>query len=761
MCGVASFVTLRSAYDSLLGTQSSYYAAYRFADVFATVKRAPEGLVDEVREIPGVAQARSRVVVGVSLDVPGLDEPAGGLLISMPERRDPVLNDLYIREGSYFSPGRNDEVLVSEAFAEANDLETGDRLGAVINGARQEFTIIGVALSPEYVYEIGSAAVLPDNRRFGVMWTTRETLEGAFNMSGAFNNLILTLSRGTDEREVIDRVDAILEPYGALGAHGRDLQTSHVFLSSELQQLETTGTAVPVIFLGVAAFLLHIVLSRLVRTQRDQIAVLKAFGYDNLSIGLHYLGMALVAVIVGSILGVLFGMWAGSALTEVYAQFYRFPLIRYTAGAGSLGIALLISGGSALVGALSAVRSAIVLPPAEAMRPEAPATFRPGILERLGLGSRLPTSFRMIMRSLERNPVKALLSTLGIALAVAILIVGRYSGDAIDVLINFQFEGAQREDATVTFTEPLSAGALYDLYALPGVQSVEPFRSVPVRLRHGHRSRQLAITGVDAGSELRRIMDMEGIPHDPPPSGMTITKQLGDLLDAQPGDTVWADVLEGTRPSLPILVAGHVEEFVGLNAYMQIDRLREIVGEEGTLSGAWLLIEEGKEEEFNDALKNTPAVSGTMFRKAAMESFNRTVAESQGISRIVMIFFACIIAVGVLYNSARISLSERGRELASLRVLGFTKGEVAFYLLGEQALLVLTAIPLGFAIGWLMVLSLVEGFASDLFRFPMVISPQTLAFATIVILVAATISAVLVRRRIFTLDLIEVLKTRE
>ena len=761
MCGVASFVTLRSSYDSLLGTRQSYYDAYRFADLFASVKRAPVGLLDQLREIPGVTQARSRIVVGVSLDVPNLEEPAGGLVISMPERRDPVLNDIYLREGRYFAPGQNDEILVSEAFAEANRLSPGDRLGAVINGAREEFTIVGVALSPEYVYEIGSAAMLPDNRRFGVLWTTRGTLESAFNMKGAFNNVVFSLSRGTDELEVIDRIDAILEPYGALGAYGRDKQTSDVFLTSELQQLQTTGTAVPMIFLGVAAFLLHIVLSRLVRTQRDQIAVLKAFGYSNFSIGLHFLGMALIAVIVGAILGLLLGMWAGSAMTDVYAQFYRFPLIRYVAGGRSLGLALLISGGSALVGALSAVRGAVTLPPAEAMRPEAPARFKPGILERLGIGRKMPTSARMIMRSLERNPVKAFLSVLGIALSVAILIVGRYSGDAIDVLTDFQFEGAQREDATVIFTEPLPGQARFDLAALPGVMTVEPFRSVPVEFSHGHLKRQAAISGLEPGVELRRIVDMEGEEYDVPLGGVIITRQLGEFLNVGPGDTLQAEILEGERRTVPIVVNRLIEEFVGLNAYMDADQLRTIMGERGRISGAWLLVEEGREDDFNEALKETPAVSGTMFRKAALESFNKTIAESQGISRLVMIFFACIIAVGVLYNSARISLSERGRELASLRVLGFRKGEVTFYLLGEQAILLLLALPIGYMIGWLMVLSLVEGFASDLFRFPLVISPQTLAFATIVVVIAATISALLVRRRIFHLDLIEVLKTRE
>ena len=761
MCGVASFVTMRSAYDSLLTTQQAYYSEYRFADIFATVKRAPEGLVEEIRRIKGVASARTRVVVGVTLDVPGLNEPATGLIVSMPEGKQPVLNDIFIRKGRYFEPGRNNELLISEAFATANNLDVGAVIGAVVNGGWEEFTVVGIALSPEYVYEIGSAAMLPDNRRFGVLWTNRETLSAAFDMRGAFNDISLTLAHGADEAEVIAGLDEILKPYGAIGAIGRKDQTSHVFLTSELDQLQTTGTLIPIIFLCVAAFLLHIVLSRLVRTQRDQVAVLKAFGYSNLSVGLHYLGMAMTAVILGGVLGIFLGMWAGSAMTEVYAQFYRFPLIRYIAGAGSLSIAVLISGGSALIGALSAVKSAVKLPPAEAMRPESPARFKPGLLERLGFQRYLSTGSRMILRSLERNPFKAFLSVLGIALSIAILIVGRYSADAIDVLTNFQFEGAQREDATVVFTNPRPSRTRYDLLSLPGVLYAEPFRMVPASLAFAHREKRIGISGVEPGGELRRIMDMEGAVHDVPITGLMVTRQLGERLGAKPGDTVRIEVLEGSRPIRQIVIDRYIDEFVGLNAYMDVKELWKLLDEGGSISGAYLKVDSKMEDAFNQALKKTPAVSGAIFRRAALESFNETIAQSQNISRVVMIFFACVIAVGVLYNSARISLSERGRELASLRVLGFRKGEVTFYLLGEQALLTLFALPLGYGLGWLMLLGLVKGFESDLFRFPLVMSLKTIAFATLVTLGAALLSALLVRRRIFHLDLIEVLKTRE
>jgi putative ABC transport system permease protein len=760
-CGVATYVTMHSAYEALVVSQSAYYDRYRFADVFAPLKRAPESVAADVERLPGVAKVHTRIVVEVTLDVAGLEEPATGRLVSIPENGPPALNDLHIRQGRYIEPQHHDEVLVSESFSDANRLHPGDELGAVINGRWRQLRVVGVALSPEYVYEIRGAEVFPDNKRFGVLWMGRDALAAAFNMKGAFNDLALSLVPGTSEDEVIFRLDEILERYGGLGAYGRRDQLSHRFLSDEINQDRITGIIVPAIFLAVAAFLIHIVLSRLVSTERDQIAVFKAFGYSSFSVGVHYLKFALSVVLAGTVVGTALGVWFGSELAQLYSRFFRFPILRFEPGAGLIGIAAAISAGAAVLGALIAVRRAVSLPPAEAMRPEPPARFRAGVIERLGLESALTLTARMVGRNLERRPIKALLSLVGIAFAIAIVVVGLYFFDAVDRIVEHQFRTVQREDLAVTFSDPRTSRAIHDLEHLPGVIRSEPFRVVPVRLRFEQRSRRTALLGIDPDGELRRLIDTRMRRVVLPDEGLVLTDALADILAVSPGQSVTVEVLEGARPTRAVPVAGVIDEMVGVSAYISRPALNRLMREGETVSGAHLTVDQSVAGRLYSLLKQSPAVGGVGIREVMLESFERTVAESLTISTTVLTIFACVIAFAMVYNSARIALSERGHELASLRVLGFTRGEITTMLLGEQAVLTLAAVPLGLTLGFGTCALLVTVMKSELYRMPLVISSRTYAIAFLTVAVAALLSGLLVRQRIKRLDLVAVLKTRE
>jgi putative ABC transport system permease protein len=748
MCGVASFVAMRCTYDSLRLAQADYYREYRFADVFSQLKRAPESLAARIADIPGVSAVRTRVVVGVTLDVPGLAEPASGRLVSVPERRAPMLNDLYIERGRYIEPGRSDEAIASKAFADANGLSLGDTLGAVINGRWKRLTIVGIGLSPEYIYEVGAGTIFPDNRRFGVLWMGEPALAAAWNMEGAFNDVSLSLSAGALEAEVIDRLDRLLAAYGGLGAHGREEQVSHRFISDEIAQNRVTSTWVPAIFLGVAAFLLHIVLSRLVTLQRTEIGLLKAFGYGNRTVGLHYLRLAAITVLSGVAAGSAAGLWLGDGLTALYQDYYRFPELVLVVTPGvvltGIGISLL----AATVGALSAVRHAVSLPPAVAMRPEPPPGFHAGALERSGLAQLLPASGRMIARSIARRRWKSLMTVLAIACAGGILVVGGYFLDAVNHLMRVQFEVIQRDDVMIVFTEPASAGVRHEVALLPGVLRAEPFRAVPARLRFGHREKRIDITGLEPRAELRRLIGSDERPVALPPDGLLLSAKLAELLGA----------LQHLHFDL---VAGLVDELVGLGAYMDAQALNRMMREGGSISGAWLSVDPRAADALYAALKRLPAVAGVAFRDAMLSSFREIMDRSLVTTTLINIAFASIIAFGVVYNGARIALSERGNELASLRVLGFTRREVSVLLLGEQGLLTLAAIPLGFAFGvaicWLLSASL----DTEFYRIPLVFSTRTFGLALTAVLAAAAISGVLVARRINRLDLVAVLKTRE
>jgi putative ABC transport system permease protein len=759
--GVTMFVTYLSNFDSLYRTREAYYETARFADVFASLKRAPARLEERIAALPGVEVVATRVVVDVTLDVPGMTEPASGRLISLPERGRPPLNDVYLRRGRWVDPARGDEVLASEMFTDAHGLQPGDRVAAIINGRRRALTIVGVALSPEYVYAIRPGEIIPDQRRFGIFWMGRRALASAFDMEGGFNDVALALARGAIGAEVIASLDRLIAPYGGLGAVPRSQQMSAWTLENELAQLRTFGFITPLIFLSVAAFILNVALTRALALQRPQIAALKALGYSNAELAWHYIKWALIIAAAGAGGGVAAGAWLGSGMISLYNQYFRFPTLDYHL---STDVALQSIAGSLVVAALgaqSAVRRAVQLPPAEAMRPEAPARYRRSLFEGSRRGRRLTLTTRMILRNLERQPMRSLMSITGIAFATAVLFVGLAFLDVMNALIDQQFSMTMRQDATLTFVQPRSARAEYAVERLPGVMDVEPMRSVPVRFRAGQRTRTLAITGLPERPRLKRVVDRRGTVHTLPPEGLVISQMLGQILQVGAGGSIAVEVLEGHRPTYEVVVTALVDDSMGLQAYMRLETLQRMLREGGTLSGAAVTVDPAALDHFYQHVKIVPAVAGVGLTAAALQNFRETMAETMNLSIFFNVLFAGIIAFGVVYNSARVSLSERSRELASLRVLGFTRAEISLILLGELALLTIAALPVGAVIGYALGQIIIAGFSNEVYRMSFVASLSTVASTFLVVIAATFVSGLAVRRRLDQLDLVAVLKTRE
>ena len=760
-CGISVFISMTNVEFSLTSTKERYYSEYRFADVFMQVKRAPETLTDRVRNIPGVASVRSRIVTDVTIDVPGLDEPASGRLVSMPDRKMPVLNDIFLREGRYIEPGHPEEVIASEIFMKANALKVGDRVGAVINGRWKELQIVGMCLSPEYIYEVKPGSFFPDNRRYGIFWMSREALESALDMASAFNDLSLTLAHGASEKDVIQRLDDMFRRYGSLGAYGRSEHLSDRFISDEIKQVGMQITVLPTIFLAVAVFLLNIVLKRIVSTQRDQIAVMKANGYSNEEVGLHYLGFALVPVAIGALSGTVVGAWLGLGLTMVYEGIYNFPELFYFFRFENAALSVLLSTGAALFGALSAVRQAVSLPPAEAMRPESPVVYKPGFLDRGELQKKIPVSIRIIVRNLERRRWKAALSVLMIAFAVGILISGRYGYDAVYHIILVEFSEKHREDLTIVFNEPRPFSVKYELASMDGVLEYDLFREEPARFSFGHRSRRQSITGLGSSDGLNRLINSHNQLVSLPENGLLLTSSLAEILGVSPGDTLTVEFLQGMRKTTYVPVEKTIDELLGLSAYINMDVLDRLTGEAGIVSGAHMRIDQHKAGGLFADFKEMPGISGTNMLKAMLKSFEDIIAKSVATSTIFLTTFAGILAYAVVYNGTRINLSERARELSSLRVLGMTKHEISFILLGEQAFLTAVAIPVGYLVGIVLSVLLALGLSSELYRMPIVFSSFNFVFALGVIVAVAAFSGLMVNYRLNKLDLIAVLKTRE
>jgi putative ABC transport system permease protein len=759
--GVATFIMSLSTLHSLQLTQATFYQDYRFANVFVSLKRAPESLRRRIADLPGVDKVETRVVALVNVEVEGFVDPVRGQLTSIPDGGESQLNRLYLRQGRLIDATRDDEVVLSEPFADAHDLKSGDQLAAIINGRRKTLRIVGIALSAEHIYQIAPGAVFPDFKHYGVMWMARTPLATAYDMEGAFNDIVLTVSARVQVDDVIDQLDDLLEPYGGLGAYAREDQISHRYLSEEFRMLAQMATIFPVIFLAVAAFLLNVVVTRLVSTQREQVAVLKAFGYSNVAVAMHFVKLVVVITLGGVVGGIAAGAWLGIGLSEIYMEFYRFPYLKYELQPSVAVTAALISTAAAVLGTLNAVRRASLLPPAEAMRPEPPVIYRATFVERLGLQRIFSQPTRMIARHLERRPVKSILTVSGIALACAIMMVGRFQEDAVQYMMDVQFGLSQQQDLTVMFVESASWRALYELQSLPGVEYGEAFRSVPARLRFEHRSYRTSIRGVEPNGQLQRLLDADLRSIEIPPAGVVLTDHLGKILGVRSGDLLTVEVLEGSRPIRQVPVVALVSEYIGVSAYMQRTALNRLMREGNAISGAHLATDARYQPELYAVLKEMPRVAGTVVRVDAIQSFYDTLGDTLLIFTFINTLLAGTIAFGVVYNSARIAVSERGRELASLRVLGFTRGEISYILLGELGVLTLLAIPLGFLIGVGLCAYIAGNLQSDLYRVPLVLESSTYAFAATVVLASACVSGLIVRRHLDHLDLVAVLKTKE
>ena len=760
-CGVATIVLAIGAYRSLEETRETFYARQNFADLFATATRAPLKLANRIEEIPGVKAAEYRISKPAVLDIEGMKEPVAAIIVSIPDLRAPAINNPYIRKGRLPFYGRSDEVAIVEKFAGGHKLGPGDAFHALINGKRRQLKITGVVLSPEFIYALGPGHIVPDDRRFGVIFMRRSALEGPFDMDGGFNSLVATIDPTAGIDAIVDKIDDLLEPYGGLGAIERDDQISDAFLDNELLQLRSMALVIPPIFLFVSAFLVNMILSRLISLEREQIGLLKAIGYGTMEIAAHYAKLVIVIAAIGLAIGSVAGAWLGRGMTGIYGEFFSFPYLIFRESPDLYAIAGGVTVAAALAGTAHAIWSVAALPPAVAMRPAAPLRYRSLLGKAGGAVHLFSQTTVMALRHLVRRPVRTLTTSLGTSFSIAILCTALLMFDSMEEMMDIAFYQAERQDATLSLSNEQAAAAVAAVRSLPGVLRAEPFRTTSVRMIRGHRKLELAISALPETGDLARVLTDRGTPVKPPGAGLLVPERVAGKLGLKPGDTVRIELLQHGGRIVEAPVTAIVQSLIGLGAYMELTALNRLIGDGNRMSGARVKIDANRVDDIYSTIKQTPAIASFTLLSAAKIRFREIIEQNVGIMLTVYVVLAVIITFGVVYNSARIQLAERARELASLRVLGFTRGEVSSVLLTELGVIIALAQPLGWLLGYGFAWSVIRGFESDLFRMPLVFEPATFARASLVVVMAGVVSALIARRRIDKFDLVSVLKTRE
>lgn len=760
-CGTMAMLMLRSTWQSLIAARDSYYEHYRFADVFAHLSRAPLAVAQRLEHLPGVAVVDPRIAREVMVPIAGEPDPVFGRVISVPDDGNPILNALYLQSGRMPSSGATDEAVILEQFAEAHQLQLGDQIPVVIEGKLRSIQVVGTALSPEYVLAMSGREMAPDKRRFVVLWMTYSAVAPAFRMEGGFDDVAIQLQPGARLPAVLEAVDRELAPYGGLHAVGRDKQMSNYALTNELSVLRSLALMIPTIFLLVAAFLVNVVVSRLVFLERTQIAVLKALGFSDRAIALQYLALVACIVALAAVLGLGLGVWSGRWMTDLYSEFYRFPTRVHDIRPGLVVVTIAIGLVAAVLGALMAVRRIAKLPPAEAMRAPPPLSYRRGFVEKLRIDRAIGPSAMMIVREIQRRPFRFALSALGIAMGIAIFLMGRFSWDSFEYLMDEQFTREHREDLMVTLDRARPDRAVRELAHIPGVEFAEGQRLVPVRLRWGPRFRDAPLIGLPADAELRQLLTGAGRFMPLPDIGLIMTDKLAEILGARVGDDVEVEVLEGRFATYALPIVGLIDETFGLQVYAQSGWLAAVLGEEPRSSAIGLRVDRQHRDAVRARLVDIPAVLGVASTTSSVDRMR----EQQGESMLVMVFIltlsAAAISIGIVYNNARIALSLRARDLATLRVLGFTRREISSILLGELGAQIAIGVPLGLWLGTLWARWLSASIDPETIRFPVHISGRSYAVAAVIAIASGLASALLVRRKLDQLDLIAVLKSSE
>lgn len=760
-CGVAILVMAVGMRESLERTRLNYYATHKMADLAVSLVRAPKRVAAELEAVPHVSAVEPRVTGLALLDLPGVKEPASARLVSLPRTGRPKVNDLSLSAGRWPDPSRSDEILVNQALATANNFQLGQTLSVTLHGLKRQLKIVGLANSPEFVFVAAPGEIFPQQDRFGVLWMGEESLARAYDLEGAFNDVVLRISSGSDRNAVKDAVDRILSPYGSAGAYDRARMPSDRFLTEELGQLATMAAFLPAFFIVIAAFLVNIALTRLIAAERSNIGLLKAFGYSDRVVATHYAKGALLMSLCGAALGSFAGWVLGGLMASVYQRYYHFPRLEYEASLGVYAVAWGVAVVCAMAGALAAVMTAVRLAPAAALAPPPPATFKGDGGALKAISARLDAKSRIILRRIMRFPRRATTTVVGVALGMSVLVLAGAFPAVMERLMDVNFSLANRQDVSLSFVEAKDEGVIHSVMKLPGVVMAEPSRADRVIFHHGGHGVEETLIGLKPDARLNRLINADLTIIQPPAGGVALARALADKLEAHVGDTVEIEQTTGRKLVFHANVAIVIDPMIGASGYMELGALARLMREPRRITGANVRLDAAAYDRFNAAIKQAPALAGASFISLAEQSMRENFDRSVGTMNLIYMSFAAIMAGGVAFSAARITLAEQERDLATLRVLGFTRLEVSYVLMGELAVLGLLAVVPGITMGTLMGEWLMNLFSNDLYSFPYVFNAEGYAVAIGFTLGCVAAAALVVRTGIDRLDMVGVLKARD
>jgi len=766
MVGIMVYVSMNTAYYNLSQSQSMFYKENNFADYYLQVVKAPEAVVKQIETVAGVKRVTGRIQKDLAIFKPN-NERATARLVSYSLPMDNELNRITLNKGRLFASAQNGsyvETVVDPQFAPANNLNWGDTVTVIVGGRERLLTIVGSASSPEFIYPIKDTAnILPDPLNFGIFMVENRQAQQMLDMSGQINQVLLEFSPGADQNQVVKNVEEILKPYGVVASYARKYQISHAVLQGKLDGIASVALYLPLMFLAIAAGIQMIILRRMIKIQRTQIGVMKALGYNNFQIMLHYTIYALAVSILGAAVGIVLGIYMAGGISELFAQYFNLPGGLKSYDLGTISNGLLLSLGIGIVAGIAGSQGVLRIQPAESMRPEPPPLTGKSLLEKYpGLWNRLTPAWKMTWRNIGRNRGRFLVTMFGVIFAVSLLIIAFFYNDVVDYMMQKFFYEGETYDITARFDSLINENELTNLIRLEGVRKTEAFLEMPVKISFHDRSADEVLLAYPLDLSMKKLQDASGQLIKVPADGIVINQRTADKLGIKVGDQV---EVETRLPIGPIhtdklTIVGDTQQLFGGGSYISLERANRILQESHLVSGVMLDVEAGQEAVVEEQLKKMLGIASVTDREKEIQNFNESLGVVVSFVSI-MVFFAILLGFAIIYNASVINFAERRRELASLRVIGFTIGEISSLLLKENMILLICGIVLGMPFGRFLVTSYVRSASTDQFSLPVVIYPTTYLFSAIGGIIFVMVAHRFAVREIKNLDMVATLKNTD
>lgn len=759
--GVMFYSGINSTFRNLMNASTKYYSDYRFGDIWVDFYKAPESVMDRINALPYVKMSTGRIVMNAGINIS--DENATVRFITLPDVKEDIVNDINLKSGRYFSREEANQCLVEEEFFKAHNLKLGDYIYPVVNGNEVKIKVIGTVKSPEFVYTLkDNSELMPDSKKFGIIYVKSSFGQSIFGFESSINNASILLQNGVELEDAKDDIERHLKNYGVTDIIDKDDQISNSMLSTEMEGLESMGSAFPIVFFIVAAVIIYIMMGRMVENQRTQIGILKALGFTDMQVLFHYLSYSIFIAVTGSILGSIFGMYLGAGLTKLENMYFHLPLTEMRIYPDLVLPASLLTLIFCLLAGYNSCKTVFKIMPSEAMKPKSPAIGKKILVERVKyLWSNIDNTWKIILRNIFRHKRRALLTSTGVIFSTALLVFALGMNDSVDFTIEQQYQNIQDYDIKVSFSKLLSLDELNSIKNIPGVTKMEPVLETGIEIQNGWRKKDVALTAVVNNPEMYRVVDKSGNSVNLPDHGIVVPEKLANILGIKLNDTVFLKPFLPGKEKKEVEVKGIAAQYIGLSAYSSMDNINNIMGEGKIANSAVLRLENPSfEGEVKDKLKDMGAVSSVQSKSDALNALLQNLG-SMTSSIGVMILLAAILSIAVVYNTTTINIFERQREIATLKVLGFKDNEIKKLVFYENYIITTLGLILGLPCGSWLGNYLMTTMTTDFYSMPFITKLWTYVLAAVLTFVFTVMANMILMKKIKSISIVEVLKSRE